>query len=187
MRKGGFPPAPAPYLVSPGQTPQDAVFSPGVVRPPGLLLTQFTSGPDSRHGKKFLSRTFVSADQVSSTYPSCVSFPRAPAGAATGVSLSQSSACGSVRGQKDWESASGCPLPTGLRSSSSHYGLTSRAESEGGQPSLCWPPPDGCQWVNPNSWEILLQNTKYKWFIFSKRYSGKSHLKRKRRPDFQNK
>ena len=97
----GFPPAPAPYLVSPGQTPQDAVFSPGVVHPPGLLLTQFTSGPDSRHSKKFLSRTFVSADQVSSTYPSCVSFPRAPAGAATGVSLSQSSACGSVRGQKD--------------------------------------------------------------------------------------
>ena len=108
---------------------------------PSLLLTQFTSGPNSRHSKKFLSRTFVSTDQVSSTYPSCVSFPRAPAGAATGVSLSQSSACGSVRGQKDLQSASGCLLPIGLRSSSSRYGLTSRAESKDGQLGLCWPPP----------------------------------------------
>lgn len=108
---------------------------------PGLLLTQFTSGPNSRHSKKFLSKTFISTDQVSSTYPSCVSFPRAPAGAATGVSLSQSSACGSVRGQKDLQSASGCLVPIGLRSSSSRYGLTSRAESKDGQPGLCWPPP----------------------------------------------
>ena len=78
-------------------------FSPGVVHPPGLLLTQFTSGPSSRHTKKFLFRTFINADRVSSTYPSCVSFLRAPAGAATGVSLSQSSACGSVRRQKTYK------------------------------------------------------------------------------------
>ena len=106
--------------------------------PPAASPAPVASSPQQREGP---TPALGSATSLPWSAPSCVSFLRAPAGAATGVSLSQSSACGSVRGQKDLQSASGCLLPIGLRSSSSRYGLTSRAESKDGQLGLCWPPP----------------------------------------------
>ena len=132
----------ASYLVSPGQTPQDAVFSLGVVSRPSLLLTQFTSGPNSRHAKKFLSRTFVSAGQISSTYPSCISCPRT-VGTATGDFVA-------LWICKETERLTKCIwVPVAKKQGSEApaitMGLMSRAESKGGKPDLSWPSPDGSQ------------------------------------------
>ena len=101
---------------------------PGSGTTPSPRLTEFTSGPDSGGTEKVTSQTLLSTDQCARPYPSCVSSQRALAGAATGASLSQSSACESVTKESESDLKRQVWVPFPKRSQQLDLSLAARKE-----------------------------------------------------------